>query len=929
MQKNIFKIIAYVLSGVIVFSSITPNITYASTLTDKEIVVEETESLMQEEPAISEESVLNSASELITEEMPDGSNYFEESEIALGASTNKTIGLSDLGLSIHSQQDIRNFIAAHPVDLYETVKYDVIPHTPAPYVVGKISDQTANSALDTYNTIRYIAGLNSDVTIDSELQNRAQTGALLLAACDMLTHYPPKMDDMDQDMYDYGCKGVPCISTAYELQLNQDILGWISDNENVHKDNLGHRNYLLHTDITKMGIGIAGDYYSSIVVDTDNIPNSIDLPSAVIWPAHNTPMEYSQRGEIWNFHTKDSNFSINDNTSVNVTRTRDGKTWNFNDTHSDGYYYKTQIYIDFLPEELDEKENDVFNVTIKNLLDNRDNNYIDVNYTVNFFSATRNPGEYLVEFINNGNEETYQSVVPNGKIIKPADPVDTVNNTVFLGWYKDSDYTIPWNFDTDVVTSDMTLYAKREYPSAHRCRIYTWPSGGNYTDYQIPYGETVAKPQDPDVREGYAFVNWYTFKEGEKTLKIKNGLIQTNNMEVYDFSRPITKNISIYAVWKYASSEPEPGPGPEPTPTPTPEPDPTSTPTPTPTPTPEPDPVPKPDPIDERITIVTGQKINVKNILTSEEPIAKYRVELTGYDVSGTAYATVSNKGILSSKRAGQVTVIPQKKVGKTYEDIEDITLTVNILEKPTLKFTKAMSYIGQTVNAKDFFPGTFDANAAEIQKWESSKPAIASIDRETGEITAKSTGSTTITVYFSTKGINNAENTIKVTGKLEVKIPAFSKPTITMQTGQTLVVTMKNVTATTDVTYSTDDEDILSAELQINKGKSTGKAVLHAIKGGNITLTAIIDEKPYTCSVTIQYPTITKTALRVKATKSTTIGLKNTKYKKSDIVWISEDPSIAEVGTNGKIIGKQAGKSVVIYTETGGVRNECEVTVY
>lgn len=909
MQKNIFKIIAYVLSGIIVFSSITPNIAYASTLTDEEIVVEETESLIQEEPAISEESVLNDASELITEEMPDGIANFEESEIALGAGANKTIGLSDLGLSIHSQQDIKNFIASHPIDLYETVKYDVTPHTPAPYVVGKLSDHTVNSALDTYNTMRYIAGLNSDVTIDSELQNQTQTGTLVLAACNTLTHHPPKMDDMDQNMYDYGCQGVTACIDRSNDKLNQSIIRWIGDIDNLDKDSVGHRNYILKTNITKIGIGNAKNF-SAILINTDDLYSSSDV---AIWPAHNTPLEYLEGyRSIWSFTTQNSKYATNENTFVNITRNRDNKTWNLSNASSDGYYYQNGIDINFLPRELYDgidsiEENDTFNVTIKNLLDNRDNSYIDVNYTINFFSATRNPGEYLVKFHDVGNiagsKIIYQSVAPNSKIIKPIDPTNGINNTIFAGWYKDSNYTEPWNFSTDTVTSDITLYAKytkNEQNSKYRCRIYTWPSGGNYTDYQIPYGETVAKPQDPDAREGYAFVNWYTFKEGEKTLKIKNGLIQTSNMEVYDFSRPITKDISIYAVWKYASSEPEPGPGPGP------------------------DPVP----INESLIVVAGQQIDIKSILTSDEPIAKYRVELTGYNVSGSVYATVSNKGILAAKKAGKVTIIPQKKVDKAYEDIEGLTLTVTILEKPTLKFAKTMTYIGQTINAADFFPETFDATSVDIKQWESSKPAVATIDKDTGEIVVKSAGTTSITAYFSIKDTDNATNTLKVSGKLTVKIPAFSKPTITMQTGQTLVVSMKNVTAATDVIYSTDDEDVLSAELQINKGKSTGKAALFAKNGGEATLTATIDGQDYTCKIIVKQPVIKKAAVKVKENKQTTVGLKDTKYKANQIEWHSEDENIATVTTGGKVKGISKG-TVKIYTETGGVRNECEVTVY
>ena len=45
-----------------------------------------------------------------------------------------------------------------------------------------------------------------------------------------------------------------------------------------------------------------------------------------------------------------------------------------------------------------------------------------------------------------------------GYLKKPADP--TRSGYIFVGWYQDSAYTDPWDFATETVTSDMTLYAK-------------------------------------------------------------------------------------------------------------------------------------------------------------------------------------------------------------------------------------------------------------------------------------------------------------------------------------------------------------------------------------------------------------------------------------------------------------------------------------
>ncbi len=53
---------------------------------------------------------------------------------------------------------------------------------------------------------------------------------------------------------------------------------------------------------------------------------------------------------------------------------------------------------------------------------------------------------------------TSQTIVSGGKITAPAAP--TRSGYTFDGWYKDAACTVAWDFDNDVVTVDITLYAK-------------------------------------------------------------------------------------------------------------------------------------------------------------------------------------------------------------------------------------------------------------------------------------------------------------------------------------------------------------------------------------------------------------------------------------------------------------------------------------
>ena len=65
----------------------------------------------------------------------------------------------------------------------------------------------------------------------------------------------------------------------------------------------------------------------------------------------------------------------------------------------------------------------------------------------------------VVKFESNGGSPVEKQAVQYGeKIRKPEDP--TREGYSFDGWYADIDKTIPWDFETDVVNGNMSLYAK-------------------------------------------------------------------------------------------------------------------------------------------------------------------------------------------------------------------------------------------------------------------------------------------------------------------------------------------------------------------------------------------------------------------------------------------------------------------------------------
>ena len=71
-------------------------------------------------------------------------------------------------------------------------------------------------------------------------------------------------------------------------------------------------------------------------------------------------------------------------------------------------------------------------------------------------------GEYdtlfVVTFNGQGSPEIQQAVLPGQPVVKPADPTRT--GYLFGGWFREETCETPWDFETDTVTANLTLYAK-------------------------------------------------------------------------------------------------------------------------------------------------------------------------------------------------------------------------------------------------------------------------------------------------------------------------------------------------------------------------------------------------------------------------------------------------------------------------------------
>ena len=138
--------------------------------------------------------------------------------------------------------------------------------------------------------------------------------------------------------------------------------------------------------------------------------------------------------------------------------------------------------------------------------------------------------KYTVRFDSKGGTPTpqEQTIKEGGKVDKPADP--TLANHQLKGWATaDNASSSLWNFDTDRVTADITLYARwalNEYAVTFNS------NGGQPTPLvqNIAHGSLATKPANP-TRAGYEFDGWF------------------NGDTEWNFTTAITAPITLTAKW--------------------------------------------------------------------------------------------------------------------------------------------------------------------------------------------------------------------------------------------------------------------------------------------------------------------------------------------------------------------------------------------
>ena len=149
--------------------------------------------------------------------------------------------------------------------------------------------------------------------------------------------------------------------------------------------------------------------------------------------------------------------------------------------------------------------------------------------------------------------------VTEGEKAQEPSTSPTLDGYKFIDWYTTSDADTPFDFET-AIFEDITLYAKwikegteitkytvtfdANKPADAEADVTGIPS-----EIKVNEGEKIPEPSSDPSLAGYTFEGWYESADAET---------------VFDFSTPITSDITLYAHWKIEVAEPDPEPGKEP-----------------------------------------------------------------------------------------------------------------------------------------------------------------------------------------------------------------------------------------------------------------------------------------------------------------------------------------------------------------------------
>lgn len=304
--------------------------------------------------------------------------------------------------------------------------WDVCP-TYSPYSAGKVRAAMQQKATDRLNAMRALAGL-PPVSLNSDLSELAQHGAVLLATQGLVTKTPTQPSDMEDAFYNKGLDALREANMSTNSQFGLTVNEWMSDSADS-TFTLEQRLRQLNPNMDRVGFGYAEksttswwlfkEFSTAVFSNKSSVAPGYDFIS---WPASGYfPNDIFYGDTPWSISLNPTKFSVpaQSNIQVFLTRVADNKAWVFYDgVQSAGLGFKvnpgtpnTDPTIVFRPDGVT-AYNGVYEVRVTGLYDYQ-GHQTDLNFRVEFFNAE----EYL---------KVPESAKPTPTPTQPPNPWETL-----------------------------------------------------------------------------------------------------------------------------------------------------------------------------------------------------------------------------------------------------------------------------------------------------------------------------------------------------------------------------------------------------------------------------------------------------------------------------------------------------------------------
>lgn len=169
-------------------------------------------------------------------------------------------------------------------------------------------------------------------------------------------------------------------------------------------------------------------------------------------------------------------------------------------------------------------------------------------------TATYTINRYTVKFDScGGSSVAAQTKTYGSKLDKPTTPQRT--DYTFMGWYYDSAYTKAWNFSSDTVNKNLTLFAKWQTWSGWSTSV---PSGVTAADYTIQSRtETRYRTKSTTTDPASSKAGWTKYDTKRTSWGAKQGPVYTdpsNGSRNVWSEQYIVSQVPVYQYYHYANS---------------------------------------------------------------------------------------------------------------------------------------------------------------------------------------------------------------------------------------------------------------------------------------------------------------------------------------------------------------------------------------